>query len=192
MLERITKLRRPDLGRDLPGFFVKLQLTPVRVGSQEKNSDAVHDATIAGEGGDNQDSRSPRPARQLFAGRAGDFDGASNLDTYDLRLLDADKLLNQGCCRSGLQSVVSIIDADAAGLQEIDDRAALMQIFDASVWGQMSTTTATSAAPEDALQLAVVAGETPTHENTEVATGRRHVVPLHWRGYNPVFNPLVR
>ena len=54
--------------------------------------------------------------------------------TYNIKLLDADELVDQGSREIRLEAVIAQMNADVIGLQEIDDRAALEKIFDTSVW----------------------------------------------------------
>ena len=51
--------------------------------------------------------------------------------TYSIKFLDAEQLADQ---ESRLEAVIAQMDADAIGLQEIDDRPALEKIFDTSTW----------------------------------------------------------
>ncbi len=53
---------------------------------------------------------------------------------YNIQFLDAAKLPQQGGRKQRLQSVISLLEADVIGLQEIKDRAALQQVFDPDEW----------------------------------------------------------
>lgn len=54
--------------------------------------------------------------------------------TYNVKYLDADRLPGQGDRREKIRRVIERLAADVVALQEIDDRRALEEVFDKSVW----------------------------------------------------------
>jgi endonuclease/exonuclease/phosphatase family metal-dependent hydrolase len=54
--------------------------------------------------------------------------------TYNIRFLDADKLVNEGDRRDKLKFLIESLEADIMGLQEIKDRRALEAIFPSDKW----------------------------------------------------------
>jgi len=54
--------------------------------------------------------------------------------TYNIKFLDAAKLPNQSPRKQRIKDVLSQLNADVIGLQEIDDRPALEAVFDKTKW----------------------------------------------------------